>query len=150
MIAGSAAMLIMGGALWVIGEALGKFADLEWETIGKGMVAVIGLGVVGVALGAFAPMALLGAAAMVVLGAGLWVIGKAMQAVGAGFEQMTEGLTTLSEMDGDNLLKVGAGLAAIGAGMAVFGAGTAAAGIGNLVITNHKKICKRIIPSVSF
>jgi hypothetical protein len=56
-----------------------------------------------------------------------------MQAVGAGFEQMTEGLTTLSEMDGDNLLKVGAGLAAIGAGMAVFGAGTAAAGIGNLV-----------------
>ena len=133
MVAGSAAMLIMGGALWVIGEALGKFADLEWETIGKGMVAVVGLGVVGVALGAFAPMALLGAAAMVVLGAGLWVIGEAMQAVGEGFQQMTEGLTMLSELDGNNLLMVGAGLAAIGAGMAVFGAGTAAAGIGNLV-----------------
>jgi hypothetical protein len=133
MVAGSAAMLVMGGALWVIGEALGKFADLDWETIGKGMVAVIGLGVVGVALGAFAPMALLGAAAMVVLGAGLWVIGEAMQAVGEGFQQMTEGLTMLSELDGNNLLMVGAGLAAIGAGMAVFGAGTAAAGIGNLV-----------------
>jgi hypothetical protein len=133
MIAGSAAMLIMGGALWVIGEALGKFADLEWETIGKGLVAVVGLGVVGVALGAFAPMALLGAAAMVVLGAGLWVIGEAMQSVGKGFQQMTEGLTMLSELDGNNLLLVGAGLAAIGAGMALFGAGTAAAGIGNLV-----------------
>lgn len=133
MLAGSAAMLVMGGALWVIGEALGKFSDLDWETIGKAMVAVVGLGVAGVALGAFAPMALLGAAAMVVLGAGLWVIGKAMQAVGEGFAQMTEGLTTLSEMDGENLLKVGAGLAAVGAGMAVFGAGTAAAGIGNLV-----------------
>jgi hypothetical protein len=133
MIAGSAAMLIMGGALWVIGEALGKFADLEWETIGKGLVAVVGLGVVGVALGAFAPMALLGAAAMVVLGAGLWVIGEAMQSVGEGFQQMTEGLTMLSELDGSNLLLIGAGLAAIGAGMAVFGAGTAAAGIGNLV-----------------
>ena len=133
MLAGSAAMLVMGGALYVIGEALGKFANLEWETIGKGMAAVVGLGIVGVALGAFAPMALLGAAAMTVLGAGLWVIGEAMQAVGEGFQQMTEGLTTLSQLDGNNLLMVGAGLAAIGAGMAVFGAGTAAAGIGNLV-----------------
>lgn len=133
MIAGSAAMLIMGGALWVIGESLNKFAELDWETIGKGLLAVVGLGAVGVALGAFAPMAILGAGAMVALGAGLWVIGEAMQAVGEGFKQMTEGLTTLSEMDGENLLKVGAGLAAIGAGMAVFGAGTAAAGIGNLV-----------------
>jgi hypothetical protein len=53
--------------------------------------------------------------------------------VGKGFSEMTDGLTKLGQLDGSNLIQVGAGLAAIGAGMAVFGAGTAAAGIGNLV-----------------
>lgn len=39
----------------------------------------------------------------------------------------------LAEIDGSNLLSVGAGLVAIAAGMAAFGAGTAVAGVGNLV-----------------
>jgi hypothetical protein len=133
MLAGSAAMLVMGGALLVIGEALDKFANLEWETIGKGMAAVAGIGVMAAILGAAIKPIALGAAAIGLLGGALWIVGEAMQAVGEGFQQMTEGLTMLSQLDGNNLLMVGAGLAAIGAGMAVFGAGTAAAGIGNLV-----------------
>jgi len=133
IIAGSAALGILALATWGIGAALGTFAELDWETIAKGMAAVAGLGVIGAIAGTAAPLIFTGALALGAMGAALWVIGEAMQAVGKGFAEMTAGIETLGKLDGNNLLMVGAGLAAIGAGMAVFGAGTAAAGIGNLV-----------------
>jgi hypothetical protein len=124
---------ILALATWGIGAALGTFADLDWETIGKGFLAVAGLGVIGAIAGSAAPLIIAGAVALGLMGGALWVIGEAMQAVGKGFAEMSDGLTKLGQLDGSNLMLVGAGLAAIGAGMAVFGAGTAAAGIGNLV-----------------
>jgi hypothetical protein len=133
IIAGSAALGILALATWGIGAALGTFADLDWETIGKGFLAVAGLGVIGAIAGSAAPLIIAGAVALGLMGGALWVIGEAMQAVGKGFAEMSDGLTKLGQLDGSNLMLVGAGLAAIGAGMAVFGAGTAAAGIGNLV-----------------
>jgi len=133
IIAGAAALGILALATWGIGAALGTFAELDWETIAKGMAAVAGLGVIGAIAGTAAPLIFTGALALGAMGAALWVIGEAMQAVGKGFAEMTAGIETLGKLDGNNLLMVGAGLAAIGAGMAVFGAGTAAAGIGNLV-----------------
>jgi hypothetical protein len=133
IIAGAAALGVLALATWGIGAALGTFAELDWETIAKGMAAVAGLGVIGAIAGTAAPLIFTGALALGAMGAALWVIGEAMQAVGKGFAEMTAGIETLGKLDGNNLLMVGAGLAAIGAGMAVFGAGTAAAGIGNLV-----------------
>jgi hypothetical protein len=133
IIAGAAALGVLALATWGIGAALGTFAELDWETIAKGMAAVAGLGVIGAIAGTAAPLIFTGALALGAMGAALWLIGEAMQAVGKGFAEMTAGIETLGKLDGSNLLAVGAGLAAIGAGMAVFGAGTAAAGIGNLV-----------------
>jgi hypothetical protein len=133
IIAGAAALGVLALATWGIGAALGTFAELDWETIAKGMAAVAGLGVIGAIAGTAAPLIFTGALALGAMGAALWLIGEAMQAVGKGFAEMTAGIETLGKLDGNNLLMVGAGLAAIGAGMAVFGAGTAAAGIGNLV-----------------
>lgn len=133
IIAGAAALGVLALATWGIGAALGTFAELDWETIAKGMAAVAGLGVIGAIAGTAAPLIFTGALALGALGAALWVIGEAMQAVGKGFAEMTDGIEKIGKLDGNNLLQVGAGLAAIGAGMAVFGAGTAAAGIGNLV-----------------
>jgi hypothetical protein len=133
MIVGAAAMLVLSGALWVTGDALQKFSSLSWEDIGKGMVAMLGIGVLGAAAGAAAPLLLAGGAALLVLGGALYVIGEAMQAVGKGFSEMNAGLEKLGKLDGNNLLLVGAGIAAIGAGMAVFAAGNVAAGISNLV-----------------
>ena len=130
---GAAAMVILAGSVYVMGKALQTFQDLDWETIGKGMVAVAGLGVLGAIAGTAAPLLLAGAAALGGLGAALWIIGEAMQAVGAGFDAMTEGLQKLADMDGDNLLGVAAGIAALGGAMAVFAAGQAAAGLGTLV-----------------
>jgi hypothetical protein len=133
IISGAAALGVLALATWGIGAALGTFAELDWETIGKGMAAVAGLGVIGAIAGTAAPLIATGALALGAMGAALYVIGEAMQAVGKGFAEMTAGIETLGKLDGNNLIQVGAGLAAIGAGMAVFGAGTAAAGIGNLV-----------------
>jgi hypothetical protein len=133
IIKGAFALGVLALAMYGMSEALQGFADLEWETIGKGMLAVAGIAVIAAIMGnAIVPITL-GAAAIGLLGGALWIVGEAMQAVGKGFEDMTVGLEKLGQLDGSNLLMVGAGLAAIGAGMAVFGAGTAAAGIGNLV-----------------
>ena len=133
IIKGAFALGVLALAMYGMSEALQGFADLEWETIGKGMLAVAGIGIMAAVMGnAIVPITL-GAAAIGLLGGALWIVGEAMQAVGKGFEEMTVGLEKLGQLDGSNLLMVGAGLAAIGAGMAVFGAGTAAAGIGNLV-----------------
>jgi hypothetical protein len=133
IIAGSAALGVLALATWAIGEALGTFADLDWETIGKGMVAVAGLGVIGAIAGTAAPLIALGAGALGLMGGALWIIGEAMQSAGKGFTEMSEGLEKIGKLDGSNLLLVGAGLAAIGAGMAALGVGQAVAGVSNLV-----------------
>jgi len=133
IIKGAAVLGVLALATWAIGEAFGTFSELDWETIGKGLVAVFAIGALGALAGTVAPLIAAGGGALLVMGAALYVIGEAMQAVGKGFADMTDGLQKLSEMDGDNLLKVGAGIAAIGAGMAVFAAGNVASGISNLV-----------------
>jgi hypothetical protein len=130
---GAAAMTLLGGAVFVMGNALQQFEDLDWETIGKGMVAVAGFGAIGALLGVVAAPLALGSAALGLLGGALWVIGKAMTAIGEGFEAMTSGLERLAALDGDNLLSVAAGVGALGLAMAAFGAGQAVAGIGQLV-----------------
>jgi hypothetical protein len=133
ILAGAAALGVLGLVLWGVGAAFKTFSDLDWETIGKGMVAIAGLGVIGAVAGTAAPLIALGAGALGLLGGALWIIGEAMQAVGTGFDQMTGGLERLSQLDGGNLLRVAAGVGALGLAMAAFGAGQAVAGLGNLV-----------------
>jgi hypothetical protein len=130
---GAAAMIVLGGAVFVMGKALKEFESLEWETIGKGMAAIAGFGVIAALLGVAVKPIALGAAALGLLGGALWVVGEAMQAVGQGFKDMTEGIERLAQLDGSNLLSVAAGVGALGLAMAAFGAGQAVAGLGQLV-----------------
>jgi hypothetical protein len=97
------------------------------------MAAVVGLGVIGAVAGTAAPLIAAGAVSLGLMGGALWLIGEAMQAVGKGFSDMTDGLERIGKMDGSNLLQVAAGVAALGVAMAAFGAGQAVAGIGNLI-----------------
>lgn len=133
MILGAAGITILGAALWITGDALTKFAEISWEDIGKGMVSLVGLGVIGAVAGTAAPLIAAGAASLGLMGGALWLVGEAMQAVGKGFSDMTEGLERIAKLDGSNLLQVAAGVGALGLAMAAFGAGQAVAGIGNLV-----------------
>jgi len=133
IIMGGLALGVLALSLYGISQAFQTFGDLSWESIGKGMAAVAGIGVIGAIAGSAAPLLLAGGAALGVLGAGLYIVGQAMQAVGEGFDKMTAGMEKLAQLDGGNLLAVAAGLAALGPAMAVFAAGSVVAGIGNLV-----------------
>jgi len=133
IIMGGLALGVLALSLWGISEAFQTFADLSWEDIGKGMAAVAGIGVIGAIAGSAAPLLIAGGLALGALGAGLYIVGQAMQAVGEGFDKMTAGMEKLAQLDGGNLLAVAAGLAALGPAMALFAAGSVVAGIGNLV-----------------
>jgi hypothetical protein len=148
---GAAAMGAMALATWGIAKAFSAFSELDWGTIGKGMAAIAGLGVLGAIAGTAAPLLIAGGLALGALGAGLWVVGEAMQAIGDGFDKMNAGLEKLAKLDGSNLLQVAAGVAALGPAMAVFAAGNVAAGIGNLVtgflsaVTGQKSPVEQLI-----
>lgn len=133
MLIGGAAMIVLGGAMWIVGAALKNFAELSWEDIGKGLAAIAGLGVIGAIAGMAAPLIIVGAVAIAAMGAALLPFAAAMAIAGPAMDEFASGMERLSNINGDNLIKVGLGLASIGAGMAVFGAGQAAAGLGNLV-----------------
>jgi hypothetical protein len=79
LIKAAAAMLILAAALYVVAKALQEFGSVEWESIAKGGVALLGLVGIGYLLSKVAGDMILGAAAMVILGAALWVIGLALQ-----------------------------------------------------------------------
>lgn len=133
VIKGAAVLGLLSLAMWGISESLGTFANLDWETIGKGMASVAGIAIVAAVMGAAIVPITKGAIAMGLLGGALWIIGEAMQAVGQGFQDMQTGLEKLANLDGENLLKVAAGIGAIGVAMAAFAAGNVMAGLGNLV-----------------
>jgi hypothetical protein len=101
------------------------------EGLGAGIKS-IGSALAG--LGPQTPAILAGAAAVggaiVLIGAGIagatWLLGKALPS-------LAEGLTSFSEIDGVNLIKVGAGIGALGLGLVAFGAGSGIAGVGSVI-----------------
>ena len=133
MIKGGLAIAILGGALWVAGKGFETFANLEWEDIGKGLVALLGLGAVAAVLGLALPFIIPGAVAIAALGLALVPFAAAMALAGPAMDEFASGMERLSKISGDDLLKIALGIGAVGAAMAAFGAGQAVAGLGNLV-----------------
>ena len=70
-IKGAAALLIVSGALWITSKALENFANVSWESVGKGMVTLGGLALAAMLLGKIAPDILIGSVAIAILGASL-------------------------------------------------------------------------------
>lgn len=133
IIQGALALGALALVTWGISEAFKTFSDLDWETIGKGFLAIAGIGVIGAIAGSAAPMILMGALALGALGASVYVIGLAMEKVGEGINSFVDGLERLGKVDASNLGGIAIAIASLGAAMAAFGAGQAAAGLGNLV-----------------
>ncbi len=80
-IAGAAAMIIIAGAMWVLGKAMVMFNTINWKAVAVALVTITALGLVAVGLGAIAPLALIGAAAMLVIGAAMYVVASALKVV---------------------------------------------------------------------
>ena len=133
MLIGAAAIAVLGGALWLAGKGFQTFAELEWEDIGKGLVALLGLGAVAAVLGLALPFIIPGAVAIAALGLALVPFAAAMALAGPAMDDFAAGMERLAQISGEDLLKIAAGIGAIGVAMAAFGAGQAVAGLGNLV-----------------
>jgi len=128
-------------ALAFAGIAYGfkQFAELEWGTLAKAGVAIVGLGLAAAGLGYIAPFIFAGSLAIGVLGLAIGVFGigitalaEGLPVLASGIEQMITPLTSLASTAGGLYLAAG-GIGAIGVALAAFGAGSAVAGIGNFV-----------------
>jgi hypothetical protein len=80
MLKGAAAMVILAAATWLMAKALQQFSKgVSWKGVLMGIVAMGALAGISILLGTFSPLSIAGAAAMVILAAAMWVMGKAMQ-----------------------------------------------------------------------
>ena len=131
---GAAAMVVVAGAVFVFGKAVQEFAEVSWSDVGKavvGMLALVGavalLGsIMSSGVGAIAIIA--GAAAMLIVAAAVYVLGKAIQEMAIGFSMMGEIGNAITELSGlgPAFIMIAAGFAAMGAGLIPFAFGLAA------------------------
>lgn len=91
---GAAALVLVAGAMWVLGKALQEFQGIGWETLAVAGVALLGLTLALAGIGAImtsgigAVAILAGAAAMLVIASSLFVLGKALQEISIGFQAL--------------------------------------------------------------
>ena len=97
---GAAALVIVAGAVFVLGKAMQEYADVGINNIlaAAGSIVVLGLAMAGLGLLMNSPIGagiLTGAAALLIVAASVLVLGHALQAIGTGFEMMSSGIGTL-------------------------------------------------------
>jgi hypothetical protein len=85
MLLGAATLVVLGLAVIAAGKGFQMFGELDWSAIGKGFTALLGLGVVAVAFGAFIGVIVPGAIAIGLLGLALipfaYALGKTAEAL---------------------------------------------------------------------
>jgi hypothetical protein len=92
---GAAALVIVAGAMFILGKALQEFEGIGWDTLKVAGVALLGLVLSVAALSIVGKFAIIGAAALLVVASAVLVLGNALQAIGTGFTMMSSGITTL-------------------------------------------------------
>jgi hypothetical protein len=135
-----AGLKALGGGLAGLGKGAGKGIQALLRGIAMGLAAfanpatLIGLGAVTLAVMGIGK-------ALEMAAPGIEAFGNAAEKIISGISEgiigiinsITDAIERLGEVDGMNLIQVGAGLLAVSAGMAAFGAANAVAGVGNLV-----------------
>ena len=116
-------LLAFGAALGVFALGIKQFNDVDWDSAFKGVLAIGALGLAVTGLAVLLPGILLGSIAMTVLAVSVAALGIALIPAAFAAKMFADSLETVSKIDGDNLVKIGAGLGAIGAGMIAFAAG---------------------------
>lgn len=146
MIKGAGAILILSGALFISAKAFQEFADVDWEDIVKGGVALLGLAGIAMILDKIKGPILQGAFAIAILGASLIPLGYALKLASPGIESFGKAIksafegigtiitagaagistifTSLQSVDVSKLLSIGPALMGIGIGLASLGAGS--------------------------
>lgn len=148
MLRGAAAIAVLSGALFISAKAFQEFADVTWESVAQGLVAIAGLTVAAFALSKLKGPIIQGALAIAVLGgaliplaAALRIAAPAFVAFGQGIKLAFEGVasligavfTPLTEMFGILTLEKAIAVAALGPAFMSVGAGLVALGAGAIV-----------------
>ena len=120
---GSMAIAALGAAMWVAGQGFKSFNEVDWGSLGKGILALGLFATAAVVLGGLIIPILLGSAAIAVLGVALGAFGLGAMVAAKAAQMFSEAIATVGSVDGMNLVTIGAGLAAIGVGMIAFTAG---------------------------
>ena len=124
MLKGALAILALGAAMVPLAFSLNLMKDVGLGTIGVLAAALITLGVSAAILGGFVPLIAMGALAIGLLGAALIPFAYAADLAATAFGNFVPDIMQLSQVDGLNLIAVGAGLAAIGAGLVAMTGGS--------------------------
>jgi len=140
MIKASIGIIAISGALVVASKAINEFVKLDWGTMTKAGVVLVGIGTAGLLLGKILPSMLAGAAGLAAMGASIWVIGKALQEFGdTTWETMAKAGVAIAALGASSLLlgpatplmiAAGAGIGAMGAGIWILGEALQAIGKG--------------------
>jgi hypothetical protein len=127
MLQTAAAAVVFAGAIWVLAKALQQFNSVEWKSLGKAALALVGLmGVMfmmGVFVSAFGWLLLGGAAAIAAFGFALMPLAWALQMFGSvsgsAIKELAEALPALAW--GIGLLAGAGALFALGGPLAAIG-----------------------------
>jgi hypothetical protein len=129
MILGALGVAILGGALYAAGKGFELFQNLDWETIGKGFVALAGLAAIGAVAGLAAPLIIAGAFAVGLMGIALIPFAYAAQLAAPALTEIVEAFKLFEDVDTTTMLALPAALAAVGAALVAMSAGNFVSGI---------------------
>ena len=131
---GAGVLAALAGTVWLLGNGLRIFNEVNWESMGKAAVAIVALTLASAAAGPLiefiVPGALAIATAVGLIGA---AIGGAAWLAGKGLPQLAEGLRAFAGIDGDALVKTGLGMAALAGGLVILTSAEVVSGLGGLV-----------------
>lgn len=119
---GSAALLVVSGALAVLAPVLSILGALSWEAIAKGLISIAGaftiIGVAGAVLTPLVPTILALSGAFALIGVGVLTIGAGLLAAGTGLSALAIGFTALATAGAAGATAIVAALTVIVTGIA--------------------------------
>lgn len=121
MLLASIAIAALGASLIPAAYALNKFNEVDWSSLGKAGVALIGLGVIGSLLSSVSPALLLGSVAIAALGASIIPLAYSMK--------------MFNDIEWSSLGKAGVALVGFGVAATAFGAISPLILLGSLALT---------------
>ena len=119
---GSAALLVVSGALAVLAPVLSILGALSWEAIAKGLISIAGaftiIGLAGAVLTPLVPTILALSGAFALIGVGVLTIGAGLLAAGTGLSALAIGFTALATAGAAGATAIVAALTVIVTGIA--------------------------------
>ena len=137
IVKGAAAIAILGAAVLISAVGFKTFNDVNWDSLAKGAIAIAALAATTQLLGKMSANIAIGAGAIALLGASMWVAGKGFQSFNkVNWSSMAKGAVALGVLAGaifglGAIIMSGAGAVLFGAGLIGMAAlGVTAAGLG--------------------